>query len=108
MKMRVLNRSRQNDRLRVMLVQFHIDITPLHTPMSVSRRIGERTIPYSWRAFPLYVSLQTDHLIEASAHVPQRPMVTYTGIVGPGPHGSSSLHGGSSVSPGLKPTTYRP
>ncbi|GFT98431.1 hypothetical protein TNCV_4625721 [Trichonephila clavipes] len=27
-RMRVLNRSRQNDRLRVMLVQVHIDITP--------------------------------------------------------------------------------
>ncbi|GFW56526.1 uncharacterized protein TNCV_1862361 [Trichonephila clavipes] len=50
MKMRVLNRSRQNDRLRVMLVQVHTAITPLHTPMPVSRRIGERTIPYSWRA----------------------------------------------------------
>ncbi|GFS88001.1 uncharacterized protein TNCV_3929831 [Trichonephila clavipes] len=50
MKMRVLNRSRQNDRLHVMLVKVYIDITPLHTLMPVSRRIGERTIPYSWRA----------------------------------------------------------
>ncbi|GFT73543.1 uncharacterized protein TNCV_4021461 [Trichonephila clavipes] len=33
-----------------MLVQVHIDITPLHTPLPVFRRIGERTIPYSWRA----------------------------------------------------------
>ncbi|GFS62205.1 uncharacterized protein TNCV_477301 [Trichonephila clavipes] len=49
MKMRVLNRSRQNDRLRVMTVLVHIAITPLHTPMPVSQRIGERTIPYSWR-----------------------------------------------------------
>ncbi|GFV17667.1 serine carboxypeptidase ctsa-4.1 [Trichonephila clavipes] len=44
MKMRVLNRSRQNDLLRVMSVLVHIAITPLHTPMPVSRRIGERTI----------------------------------------------------------------
>ncbi|GFV85755.1 hypothetical protein TNCV_2003751 [Trichonephila clavipes] len=27
------------------------------------------------------VSLQTDHLIGASAHAPQRPMVTYTEMV---------------------------
>ncbi|GFX68632.1 uncharacterized protein TNCV_1800451 [Trichonephila clavipes] len=43
MKMRVRNRSRQNDRLRGMLVQVHIDISPLHTPLPVFRRIGERT-----------------------------------------------------------------
>ncbi|GFV24533.1 uncharacterized protein TNCV_814171 [Trichonephila clavipes] len=49
-RMRVLNRSRQNDRLHVILVLVHIDITPLHTPLPVFRRIGERTIPYSWRA----------------------------------------------------------
>ncbi|GFS94703.1 uncharacterized protein TNCV_4456191 [Trichonephila clavipes] len=49
-RMRVLNRSRQNDRLRVMLVLVPIDITPPHTPLPVFRRIGERTIPYSWRA----------------------------------------------------------
>ncbi|GFT29729.1 uncharacterized protein TNCV_4891391 [Trichonephila clavipes] len=48
--MRVLNRSRQNDRLRVMLALVHIDSTPPHTPLPVFRRIGERTIPYSWRA----------------------------------------------------------
>ncbi|GFU99998.1 uncharacterized protein TNCV_4056721 [Trichonephila clavipes] len=48
-RMRVLNRSCQNDRLRVMLVLVHIDITPPHTPLPVFRRIGERTIPYSWR-----------------------------------------------------------
>ncbi|GFX51918.1 uncharacterized protein TNCV_3063351 [Trichonephila clavipes] len=48
--MRVLYRSRQNDRLHVMLVLVHIDITPPHTPLPVFRRIGERTIPYSWRA----------------------------------------------------------
>ncbi|GFU15599.1 hypothetical protein TNCV_1170981 [Trichonephila clavipes] len=33
--MRVLNRSRQNDRLRVMLALVHIDITPPHTPLPV-------------------------------------------------------------------------
>ncbi|GFT12588.1 hypothetical protein TNCV_5093771 [Trichonephila clavipes] len=33
-----------------MLVLVHIDITPPHTPLPVFRRIGERTIPYSWRA----------------------------------------------------------
>ncbi|GFV45021.1 uncharacterized protein TNCV_2169801 [Trichonephila clavipes] len=33
-----------------MLVQIHIDITPLRTPLPVFRRIGERTILYSWRA----------------------------------------------------------
>ncbi|GFS95052.1 uncharacterized protein TNCV_341331 [Trichonephila clavipes] len=49
-RMRVLNRSCQNDRLRVMLVLVHIDITPPHTPLRVFRRMGERTIPYSWRA----------------------------------------------------------
>ncbi|GFV68981.1 uncharacterized protein TNCV_3247551 [Trichonephila clavipes] len=49
-RMRVLYRSRQNDRLRVMLVLVHIDIPPSHTPLPVFRRIGERTIPYSWRA----------------------------------------------------------
>ncbi|GFW19693.1 uncharacterized protein TNCV_1605841 [Trichonephila clavipes] len=48
--MRVLYRSRHNDRLRVMLVLVHIDITPPHTPLPVFWRIGERTIPYSWRA----------------------------------------------------------
>ncbi|GFW38114.1 hypothetical protein TNCV_835531 [Trichonephila clavipes] len=31
-RMRVLYRSRQNDRLRVMLELVHIDITPPHTP----------------------------------------------------------------------------
>ncbi|GFS56137.1 uncharacterized protein K02A2.6 [Trichonephila clavipes] len=52
MKVRVLNQSRQNDRLRVVSVLVHIAaITPLHTPMPVSRRIGERTIPYSWRSY---------------------------------------------------------
>ncbi|GFX02698.1 uncharacterized protein TNCV_2011421 [Trichonephila clavipes] len=45
-RMRVIYRSRQNDRLRVMLVLVHIDITPPHTPLPVFRRIGERTIPY--------------------------------------------------------------
>ncbi|GFV39757.1 transposable element Tcb2 transposase [Trichonephila clavipes] len=50
MKMRVLSRSRQNDRLRVMLVQVHIAITSPHAPLPVFWRIGERTIPYSWRA----------------------------------------------------------
>ncbi|GFT01756.1 uncharacterized protein TNCV_4205631 [Trichonephila clavipes] len=49
-EMRVLNRSRQNNSLRVMLVLVHIDITPPHTPLPVFQRIGERTIPYSWRA----------------------------------------------------------
>ncbi|GFT91328.1 uncharacterized protein TNCV_2169111 [Trichonephila clavipes] len=49
-RMRVLNRSCQNHRLRVMLVLVHINITPPHTPLPVCRRIGERTIPYSWRA----------------------------------------------------------
>ncbi|GFT97520.1 hypothetical protein TNCV_386911 [Trichonephila clavipes] len=44
--MRVLYRSRQNDRLRVMLILVHIDITPPHTPLPVFRRIGKRTIPY--------------------------------------------------------------
>ncbi|GFX54594.1 uncharacterized protein TNCV_792811 [Trichonephila clavipes] len=47
--MRVRYRSRQNDRLRGMLVQVHIHITPLHSPLPVFRRIGECTIPYSWR-----------------------------------------------------------
>ncbi|GFW22119.1 uncharacterized protein TNCV_1632491 [Trichonephila clavipes] len=46
-QMRVLYRSRQNNRLRVMLVLVHIDITPPHTPLPVFRRIGERTVPYS-------------------------------------------------------------
>ncbi|GFY35905.1 uncharacterized protein TNCV_4842771 [Trichonephila clavipes] len=49
-RMQILNRSRQNDHLRVMLVLVHIDITPPHTSLPVFRRIGERTIPYSWRA----------------------------------------------------------
>ncbi|GFV99131.1 uncharacterized protein TNCV_1511071 [Trichonephila clavipes] len=47
-RMRVLYRSRQDDRLRGMLVLIHIDITPPHTPLPVFRRIGERTMPYSW------------------------------------------------------------
>ncbi|GFX17078.1 uncharacterized protein TNCV_4266041 [Trichonephila clavipes] len=47
-RMRVLYRSCQNDRLRVMLVLVHIDITPPHTTLPVFRRIGERTIPLSW------------------------------------------------------------
>ncbi|GFW67023.1 hypothetical protein TNCV_4689081 [Trichonephila clavipes] len=36
----------------------------------------------------LYGGPLTDHLIGTSAHVPKRPMVTYTGMgtVGPGPH----------------------
>ncbi|GFV64861.1 hypothetical protein TNCV_3847291 [Trichonephila clavipes] len=41
--MRILNRSRQNDRLRVMFVLVDIDITPPHAPLPVFRRIGERT-----------------------------------------------------------------
>ncbi|GFS76459.1 uncharacterized protein TNCV_1620841 [Trichonephila clavipes] len=49
-RMRVLYRSRQDDRLRVMLVLVHIDITPPHTPLPVFWRIGERMTPYSWRA----------------------------------------------------------
>ncbi|GFV92661.1 uncharacterized protein TNCV_1375121 [Trichonephila clavipes] len=53
--MRVRYRSRQDDRLRVMLVLVHVDITPPHTPLPVFRRIGERTIPYSWRAFAFAV-----------------------------------------------------
>ncbi|GFT16872.1 transposable element Tcb2 transposase [Trichonephila clavipes] len=60
--MQVLNRSRQNDRLRVMLVLVHIDITLPHTPLPVFRRIGERTIPYSWRASTRGL-LATDHVI---------------------------------------------
>ncbi|GFW18168.1 uncharacterized protein TNCV_4007081 [Trichonephila clavipes] len=32
------------------------------------------------------ISLQIDHLIETSAHAPQLPMVTYTGV-GSVPHG---------------------
>ncbi|GFY06053.1 hypothetical protein TNCV_3863571 [Trichonephila clavipes] len=34
------------------------------------------------------VSLQTDHLIETSAHAPQRSMIKYTGMdtLRPGPH----------------------
>ncbi|GFV88052.1 hypothetical protein TNCV_3242021 [Trichonephila clavipes] len=39
--MRVRYRSRQDDRLRVMLVLVHIDITPPHTPLPVFWRIGE-------------------------------------------------------------------
>ncbi|GFW17802.1 transposable element Tc3 transposase [Trichonephila clavipes] len=37
----------------------------------------------------LIISLQTDHQISTSAHAPQLPMVTNTGMgtVGPGPHG---------------------
>ncbi|GFS55065.1 uncharacterized protein TNCV_2441441 [Trichonephila clavipes] len=50
-QMPVLNRSRQDDRHRVMLVLVHMDITQPHTPLPVFRRIGERMIPYSWRAF---------------------------------------------------------
>ncbi|GFV20986.1 hypothetical protein TNCV_2280301 [Trichonephila clavipes] len=34
---------------RLLLV--YIDITPPHIPVPVIRRIGERTIPYSWREF---------------------------------------------------------
>ncbi|GFV21689.1 hypothetical protein TNCV_164201 [Trichonephila clavipes] len=41
----------ESDRLGVMLVLVHIDITPPHTPLPVFRRIGERTLPYSWRAY---------------------------------------------------------
>ncbi|GFY19614.1 uncharacterized protein TNCV_4647861 [Trichonephila clavipes] len=52
-RMRILNRSRQNDRPHVMLVLVHIDITPPHTPLPVFRQISERTIPYSWRALPI-------------------------------------------------------
>ncbi|GFW53819.1 uncharacterized protein TNCV_3939131 [Trichonephila clavipes] len=49
-RMRVRHRSRQDDRLRVMLVLVHIDITPPYTPLPVFRRIGERTIVASiWR-----------------------------------------------------------
>ncbi|GFU84938.1 hypothetical protein TNCV_4282061 [Trichonephila clavipes] len=48
MKMRVVNQSRPNDRLRVMLVQVHIAITPPHAPLPVFWRIGEQTMPYSW------------------------------------------------------------
>ncbi|GFW14962.1 hypothetical protein TNCV_4659231 [Trichonephila clavipes] len=48
--MRLLNQSRQNDHLRVMLVQVHIAITSPHAPLPVFWRIGGRTIPYSWRA----------------------------------------------------------
>ncbi|GFY31543.1 uncharacterized protein TNCV_4693871 [Trichonephila clavipes] len=48
-RMLVRYRSRQDGRLYGMLVLVHIDITPLHTPLPVFRRIGER-IPYSWRA----------------------------------------------------------
>ncbi|GFT33884.1 uncharacterized protein TNCV_4383701 [Trichonephila clavipes] len=48
-RMRIRHRSCQNYRLRV-LVLVHIDTTPPHTPLPVFRRIGERTIPYSWRA----------------------------------------------------------
>ncbi|GFW45620.1 hypothetical protein TNCV_3245581 [Trichonephila clavipes] len=33
-----------------MLVQVRKAITPPHTPLPVFQRIGERTIPYSWRA----------------------------------------------------------
>ncbi|GFY30067.1 uncharacterized protein TNCV_4073801 [Trichonephila clavipes] len=60
---RVLNQSRQNDRLRVMLVLVHIDITPPHTSLPVFRRIGERTIPYSWRAYS-NLSLEESELQE--------------------------------------------
>ncbi|GFY26704.1 hypothetical protein TNCV_2880321 [Trichonephila clavipes] len=52
-RMRVRYRSRQDDRLRVMLVLVHMDITPPHTLLPVFRRIGERMIPYSWRAYNL-------------------------------------------------------
>ncbi|GFU52667.1 uncharacterized protein TNCV_3893261 [Trichonephila clavipes] len=51
--MRVRYRSCQDDRLRLMLVLVHIGITPPHTPMPVIRQIGERMIPYSWRACKL-------------------------------------------------------
>ncbi|GFT27686.1 hypothetical protein TNCV_3570581 [Trichonephila clavipes] len=40
-RMRGLYRSRQNDRLRMMLVLVHIDITPPPTPLPVFQRIGE-------------------------------------------------------------------
>ncbi|GFU59959.1 uncharacterized protein TNCV_667491 [Trichonephila clavipes] len=49
-RIRVLYRSRQNDRPLVMLALVHIDITPPHTPLPVFWQIGEQTIPYSWRA----------------------------------------------------------
>ncbi|GFW60369.1 histone-lysine N-methyltransferase SETMAR, partial [Trichonephila clavipes] len=45
-RMRVRYRSRQNDRLRVMLVVVHIDITATYS-LPVFRRISKRTIPYS-------------------------------------------------------------
>ncbi|GFT94557.1 uncharacterized protein TNCV_1490701 [Trichonephila clavipes] len=60
--MRVLYRSHQDDRLRVMLVLVHIDITLPHTPLPVFRQIGERTIPYSWRVSTRRL-LGTDHVI---------------------------------------------
>ncbi|PRD34301.1 UNVERIFIED_CONTAM: hypothetical protein NCL1_15097 [Trichonephila clavipes] len=63
-RMRVLNRSRQTDRLRVMLVLVHIDITPPHTPLPVFWRIGERTMPYSRRACK-----QLRHLVGCVIHV---------------------------------------
>ncbi|GFT65061.1 hypothetical protein TNCV_2610931 [Trichonephila clavipes] len=53
MKMRVLSRSRQNDRLRVMLVLVHIAITPPHSPLPVFWRITERTMRYSWQVFEM-------------------------------------------------------
>ncbi|GFW13150.1 15-hydroxyprostaglandin dehydrogenase [Trichonephila clavipes] len=62
--MRVLHRSRQNDRLLVMLVLVHIDIIPPHTPLPVFRRIGERTIPYSWRACTFELTLTTFHRVD--------------------------------------------
>ncbi|GFU74080.1 uncharacterized protein TNCV_1642041 [Trichonephila clavipes] len=62
-RIRVLNKSRKNDRLRVMLVLVHIDITPPHTPLPMFRRIGERTIPYSWRALTAYFAPMFDGLV---------------------------------------------
>ncbi|GFU34517.1 uncharacterized protein TNCV_1992541 [Trichonephila clavipes] len=60
-RMQVLNKSRQNDRLRMMLVLVHIDITPPHTPLPVFRRTGERKLPYSRRACKqLRYSCETD------------------------------------------------
>ncbi|GFX82594.1 uncharacterized protein TNCV_1192691 [Trichonephila clavipes] len=50
-RMRILCRSRQNDRLGVMLVLVHKDITPPYTALPMLWRIGERTIPHSWRAY---------------------------------------------------------
>ncbi|GFV19105.1 hypothetical protein TNCV_3223231 [Trichonephila clavipes] len=40
-RMRVLYRSRKDDRLRVMLALVHTDITPPHTPLPVFRRTND-------------------------------------------------------------------